>query len=223
MPEANDKTVRDRGASSRDRILGAAERQFAEDGFNGCSLRQVARTADVPFSLVTYHFGDKRGLYRELFRARAPELVQQRLAGLALADLEENRDRRAELIVRALLVPMLRLRSTETGRRFATLLAREATDPMAKERGVLKEVMAPVADAAIPRLLACFPDRDRAEILWGYAAMIGATMCMLAGAPWLGSASDGPVDPDDVQATTLHLTAIALAGLYRAKDPRADT
>ena len=58
--------------SARERILKTAEQIFAEMGFEGTSLRQIAVHADVPVALVSYHFKNKLGLYREVFKARIP-------------------------------------------------------------------------------------------------------------------------------------------------------
>jgi AcrR family transcriptional regulator len=51
----------DRGVIS-DRILTIARRSFAEQGYAGTSLRQVARDADVDPALVTYYYKTKAGL-----------------------------------------------------------------------------------------------------------------------------------------------------------------
>jgi AcrR family transcriptional regulator len=42
---------------TRDRILTAAEEAFAIHGFNGVSLRDVVKRADVNLAAVNYHFG----------------------------------------------------------------------------------------------------------------------------------------------------------------------
>ena len=145
---------------SRKRIVAAAESVFAERGFDAGTLRQVAAEAGVPLSLITYHFADKLGLYRAVFEARLPEIAQQRLAGLALADLEHDPDHRLELIVKALLAPMLGLRATANGRRFAVLLAREIADPSSLARGVAQELIRPVTIGFFARLKAALPDGD---------------------------------------------------------------
>lgn len=58
---------------TRETILEAARPLFARQGFEGTSVRQITRTADVNLGAVTYHFGSKRALYDEvLARATRP-------------------------------------------------------------------------------------------------------------------------------------------------------
>jgi AcrR family transcriptional regulator len=70
----------DAGASARERILEEAQRVFANYGFDGASMRQIAEAAGVPVALVSYHFGSKEGLYRAVFYRRVPAIIDQRAA-----------------------------------------------------------------------------------------------------------------------------------------------
>jgi len=57
------KTGRPEG-DTRAAILTAARRLFAERGFEGASMREVAETARVNNAMIYYHFKDKDDLYR---------------------------------------------------------------------------------------------------------------------------------------------------------------
>ena len=46
-------------AAARTRILDAAERVFADNGFGGANLRAIADAAGVAPGLLSYHFGGK--------------------------------------------------------------------------------------------------------------------------------------------------------------------
>lgn len=50
-------------AGTRDRLLGAARRVFALEGYAGASIRRITGEAGVNLGAVTYHFGSKEGLY----------------------------------------------------------------------------------------------------------------------------------------------------------------
>lgn len=45
-------------------ILAVARRHFAQHGFQGANLRDIAQEAGVANSLINYHFTDKPGLFR---------------------------------------------------------------------------------------------------------------------------------------------------------------
>jgi TetR/AcrR family transcriptional regulator len=52
------------GEATRQRILQAAEHEFADKGYAGARLAAIARGGDVPQPLIHHYFGDKEGLYR---------------------------------------------------------------------------------------------------------------------------------------------------------------
>lgn len=52
-----------RGEETRQALLTAARRTFAQRGFDGASVRHITREAGANLGAVTYHFGSKRGLY----------------------------------------------------------------------------------------------------------------------------------------------------------------
>lgn len=84
-------------AASREHILAAARRLFAEHGFEGTSLRQVARAAGVDPAMVHHYFKGKDELFALSVELPAdPEAV---LSGVVDSDPE----RRGELVVRAVL------------------------------------------------------------------------------------------------------------------------
>jgi TetR/AcrR family transcriptional regulator len=51
-------------ASVRHTILTASERVFAESGFEGATMTQLAAAAGLPKANLHYYFGTKEGLYR---------------------------------------------------------------------------------------------------------------------------------------------------------------
>lgn len=56
--------------SARDRILEAAERLFAERGFDRTSTARIAAAASVPHGLIFYHFKTKMDLLLAVVRDR---------------------------------------------------------------------------------------------------------------------------------------------------------
>ena len=214
-PEASSRTPAPAADEppTRTRILAAAEEVFTRHGLDGASLRQVAAQADVPVSLVSYHFGGKAELYRAIFEARTPAIIGQRQAGLALAALERDPARRLELIVKSVLLPMLSLRAKEGTSRFGALLAREVCDPRSVERGIVQDMLDPIAKLVTEQLAIVLPGRSPASIHWIYQAMIGAMVYAMGDAGRISRLSEGRADPNDVDATVEHLLSILLDGI----------
>lgn len=70
-------------AGTRDALLAAGTRLFAERGYDGVPVRAIARTAGVNTAMISYHFGGKRKLYLAIVGATFAEIVSEieRLAG----------------------------------------------------------------------------------------------------------------------------------------------
>lgn len=78
---------RPRGESERLRIhiLDCAEKLFAEHGFHGTSIRDIAGLADVQLALVGYHFGSKENLLDSVLARRATVCHSERMEFLEQA------------------------------------------------------------------------------------------------------------------------------------------
>ncbi len=64
-PSTNPSRARSRaGRKNEAVILAAAERIFAESGFQGASMAQIAAAANLPKPNLHYYFGTKEALYR---------------------------------------------------------------------------------------------------------------------------------------------------------------
>jgi AcrR family transcriptional regulator len=209
------------GASSRERILKEAERVFGAYGFDGASMRQVAEAADVPVALVSYHFGSKEGLYRAVFERRVPTVVEQRLAGLAIAMSEADLDRRLELVVKALVFPMLRLRAHDRDPSFGRVLAHETMDPSSEQRGFIREMFDPIARAVVDSLTSALPGRTEQEIWWAYEFMLGAMVYVMGDAGRIERLSGGLCRPDDEEGAVRHMVAFLTAGVRHGAAPPA--
>jgi AcrR family transcriptional regulator len=61
-----DSSISSPDKETRQRLLDAAGRLFAERGFKDVSIREICKEADANIAAVNYYFRDKAGLYREL-------------------------------------------------------------------------------------------------------------------------------------------------------------
>src|SRR6516225_6761734 len=65
---------------TRERIMKAAERLFAESGYDGTSTRAIVAKAKVNQAAINYHFDGKNGLYREVLRNAFRGLTENQLS-----------------------------------------------------------------------------------------------------------------------------------------------
>lgn len=67
---------------SRDAVLAAAQKRFAQDGYDKTTLRAIARDAHVDPSMLLYLFGSKEQLFRDsLSLVLDPEVLVAALTG----------------------------------------------------------------------------------------------------------------------------------------------
>ena len=107
---------------TRDRILKTAERLFAERGFNGVSVRELASAANVNIASIGYHFRNKEGLLAEVYRRHCEPMIEERLRGLTAASRLEG-SARVAAIIEAFVRPALQQVEVEEGETFIRLRA----------------------------------------------------------------------------------------------------
>src|ERR1700689_3627548 len=73
---------------TKDRILNAAERLFARDGFEATSLRAITAEAGVNLAAVNYHFQSKEALVQAVIGRRMGPVTARRLALLDAYEAE---------------------------------------------------------------------------------------------------------------------------------------
>lgn len=150
-------------------ILDAAESVFSEVGYDRATMRNIAARADAGLPLITYHFGSKLELYREVFAAHQ-HINEVRRA--RVNDVDPSAEDAVELIVEAFL--SLTEEPALTSPQFAGLILREASDPANVERGVIADFFDPMAKDFIAKLEAALPDKPAGFHLWGYLFSVGA-------------------------------------------------
>lgn len=91
----------ERSIRTRAKLLDAAERLFAERGFKGASMRDITTLADVNIAAANYHFGGKEGLFREVLRRYAEEIISRRAAFVKRAEESGT----IESLVEAIVLP----------------------------------------------------------------------------------------------------------------------
>lgn len=109
MPRARGR--RPAGSNTREAIVAAATRQFAELGYPHTTLRGIAREADVDTRLLTHYFGSKQNLFVSVvdFPFEPGDVV----ARLLEAGPDRVGHRFASFVIRTMQTP--EIRQTMTG------------------------------------------------------------------------------------------------------------
>ncbi|MBS3934560.1 MAG: TetR family transcriptional regulator [Sulfuritalea sp.] len=189
------------GAETRARILDTAERLFMAQGYERTSLRQITGAAAVNLAAVNYHFDSKENLLREVLRRRLGALNEERLRVLdALERAAAGRPLKPSQIVDGFFGALLRMAAAEEsgGRTFVRLLGRTLTDPAEFVQTFLAEEYREVMERYKAALFLALPGVPRAEIVWRFHFMLGATSYALAGTDALRIVTDWQIEAEDV-------------------------
>lgn len=165
--------------STKERILGAAELLFAQQGFAETSLRQVTSRADVNLAAVNYHFGSKINLITEVFRRRLDELSEKRLA--ALREVEQTHPGSLEAILAAFIEPALALTlDRHGGSAFVRVIARAYAEKDEGLRKFLSDNYGHVMREFARALAATLPGLTREQLYWRLDFVAGALTYAMA-------------------------------------------
>lgn len=166
-----------------DRILIAAESLFAEQGYDGTTLRQITRRAKVNLAAVNYHHGDKESLYLEILRRRIQPINQMRLARLDEAEQQAG-DQPVPLdtLMEILAGPLFDLYAgpDENGRSGARLIGRALVEPLPFMETFLTGEFQPWLARFGQALRRHAPALTPEDFLWRFSFVIGALQHTLA-------------------------------------------
>jgi AcrR family transcriptional regulator len=189
-----------RNPDTRERILDAAERLFMAHGYDGTSMRQITGEAGVNLAAVNYHFGSKESLIQEVFRRRLDWLNEERMRVLDRLEAEAGgQPVKPSLIVDAFFGTLLRMAEDEArgGMTFLRLLGRTLTEPSEFIRAFLAHEYKVVMDRFKEALFRALPEVPKAEIVWRFHFMLGATSYAIAGTDALRLVTDWQIEEED--------------------------
>lgn len=169
-------------ATTKDRILDAAERLFGERGFAGTSLRALTEAAGVNVAAVNYHFGSKEGLLRAVAgRAMASVNAERRRL------LEELESRAAkpglDELIQAFVGPGTSLvaRHGPQGKSIARFIGRVMFEPDPQIRRLFAAEVGPTEGRYLQALARALPHLPADEVAFRYQAMVGLIALHQAG------------------------------------------
>ncbi|GAA5236426.1 TetR/AcrR family transcriptional regulator [Verticiella sediminum] len=207
----------------RERILDAAEQLFAERGYDGCSLKDVAEKAAVNQGMIHYFFKKKDVLFKDVYLRRGVGIAAERLR---LLDFEEKAANGEPLAVRRILELFLRpafdvARSGPGGYAFVKILSRlhlDAALPITQIRAKLYDESTRRYFAALQRSL---PALTVEKLAWRFILILGAYQYALGDTGRLEFVSAGRCSGKDFDAAFKHVIPFLVAGLQAEDDEPA--
>jgi AcrR family transcriptional regulator len=115
---------------TREKLVAAAERLFAERGADNVSLREINRAAGQKnVAALHYHFGTRRALMVAIFERRMADINRRRLEMLE-AMATEKQDRDIRNVVEAMVLPLAeQLADPKHNSHYIRFLAQAVADP----------------------------------------------------------------------------------------------
>lgn len=138
---------------TRDKIMKAATRVFAEKGYHGASIRNIVARANVNQAAISYHFAGKEGLYRAVLKAAMQALSNADNSTARVPGTGAGREAALRAFIRRQLQPMLgrdelshylRIFNWETVRptpEFRKFVAEEAGPYLASAAALVREFL----------------------------------------------------------------------------------
>ena len=202
----------------KDRILDAAEKVFADCGFEGASLRNIVGEAGVNLATVYYYFESKERLMGAVIERRFGPLRQEHLELLEQYEREaQGRPVPAEKILEAMLLPPLRLAGTRSANSQAAmrLIGRIVTEPNPQFQDVLRSQHEKVRTAFLEALRRGLPELPLADIQWRIEFFWGALAFILCNPRKIEKTTRGACNPADTKAVLAQMIQFFSTG-FRA-------
>ena len=124
-------------AERREQLIMIARGLFAERGFDGTSVEEIAAHAEVSRPVVYEHFGGKEGLYKAVWDYAVDHAIEKS------ADVDLSTDQDREWLYHYLRVCVLSVFDTGISSLLRRLIANEINDPSPISGEVLSEHLAP--------------------------------------------------------------------------------
>ena len=160
---------------TRERILKAAERLFAERGYDGTSIRAIVARARVNQAAINYHFDGKDGLYREVLRTAFRAMTEDQLAH-AEETKAMSREEALQAFIRRQLHPLM---GRDEYSRYMRIFNWETVRPTPVFRALLSEEAAPFMGLAAELVRRFLPAADSRTITVASIWLMGQSSVFL--------------------------------------------
>lgn len=205
--------------STRDKLLDAAEKLFAEGGFYGSTTRGIAKQAGMPLGLMSYYYKTKSDLYSAVIMRRAEEhaaaiqqsinTAQQRAGDQPISVSE---------LAKAYFRPLAE-RSLHGGagwRSYIQLLSQAANSPRREPyKESVEALYSPVAHQVVELMKEQFPEAKEENIYWAFYMLTSSIIHILVESGSIDKFSGGTCRSSDLETIMEKIGPYFEAGLAR--------
>lgn len=194
-------------------ILDHAEALFAKSGFDGVTVNDIARSANVDTALIRYYFRDKENVFETVVDRRAD------LSTLTTLQSMENYRKTAgssfslEGMIRAFVKPSLDYMMSYDGYRNYGMIIGYLNSTHNDQRRLMKKNFDHVAEVFINDMRVLMPDVPEEDLHWGFHFFTGAYTFSLAQVGRIDHLSGGLCRSDDLQSIGERLPVTLAAGI----------
>ena len=197
---------------TKERILDAAERLFADFGYRATSLRDITSEAGVNLASVNYHFGSKEALLAALLDRNFAPVNRRRIE--LLDALEASTDGATDLseLVRAFLSPPFEQHSgdPEDRRKLLRLVGR-----IHAETEDVRAAFATLFEPTMLRFRTAFqralPNVDPDEVGWRARFLVGSMAFTMMWCESFVSDTTRDLDPSEILESLIQFGTAGLA------------
>jgi len=198
---------------TRERIMKAAERLFAEAGYDGTSIRAIVAKAKVNQAAINYHFDGKDGLYREVLRGAFRGLTEHQLSHAE--ELKSmSREEALSQFIRRQLQPLL---GRDEYSRHMRIFNWETVQPTPVFRSLIAEEAAPFLGLAADLVHRFLPDADQRTLTVAAVWLLGQCSVFVRNREQLAQPPVGlVVDEGAIEWLSATISRWVVAGLHPA-------
>lgn len=206
-------------SKTREAIMEAAGKIFAEEGYPKATVRDICRQAGANIAAINYHFGDKKGLYLAVLKHYQELSFQVYPPNLGI-EKTQRPEEKLKAFIRSFL-----MRIMDEGRPawFGKLLAREFTQPTWAFDILVKETIRPSFEilTSIVAALLSKGAKER-EVRLCSMSIVGQCLYFRHSHPVISRLFPGEVfGPEQIDELTEHIHLFSLRGLTKEKNKKS--
>ncbi|MHC4327387.1 MAG: CerR family C-terminal domain-containing protein [Planctomycetota bacterium] len=206
-------SVKDPAGGVRERLLHAAEELFAERGFDGTSIRDLAAAAECNIASVNYYFGGKEKLYIEVWRRHLLLLRDTRVASINEVMTNSGGKPHLEELLRSFALAFIGPLVDESGSRLIKLMAREMIDPRLPAGMFGRDVIKPTLSAMQQALSKACPDLPESKVPLVVFSLVGQLVHTIRVKSMLQLTDDQAFAMFEPARVIDHIVAFSAAGI----------